>query len=220
MKDLSLWPIGNCQVSALVDNEAGFVWGCAPQVDGDPLFCSLLEPKNAGGEWRVALENQVSCEQSYLRNSPILVTRLTDASGGSAEIFDFCPRFEHSGRMYRPVAFVRIVRPGPRVRRGYGWRSARPPTGARRLPSGRADQPYPLPSEAPAASAHHEGPVSHVLEGRPSGSRKPLHSSSGPDEPFSGNVGHTLARRCFTRPPIIGANGCGALPSRSNGRRW
>ncbi len=44
MADLSLWPIGNCQVSALVDREAGFVWGCAPRVDGDPLFCSLLEP--------------------------------------------------------------------------------------------------------------------------------------------------------------------------------
>ena len=43
--DLSLWPIGNCQVSTLVDGEAGFVWGCAPRVDGDPLFCALLEPK-------------------------------------------------------------------------------------------------------------------------------------------------------------------------------
>ena len=45
MADLSLWPIGNCQVSALVDRAAGFVWACAPRVDGDPLFCSLLEPK-------------------------------------------------------------------------------------------------------------------------------------------------------------------------------
>jgi GH15 family glucan-1,4-alpha-glucosidase len=86
--DLDLWPIGNCQVSALVDREAGFVWGCAPRVDGDPLFCALLEPKeqgeNARGIWRLSLENQVSAEQSYLRNTPILSTRLTDAEGAVA----------------------------------------------------------------------------------------------------------------------------------------
>src|SRR5215210_36479 len=115
MADLSLWPIGNCQVSALVDREAGFVWGCAPRVDGDPLFCALLEPKGDTnrplGLWRLSIENQVSAEQYYLRNTPILSTRLTDADGAVAEIFDFCPRFHRSGRMYRPVAFVRIVRP-------------------------------------------------------------------------------------------------------------
>ena len=103
MADLSLWPIGNCQVSALVDGAAGFVWGCAPQVDGDPLFCALLSPKGEAelprGEWRLSLENQVSSETRYLRNTPILATRLTDADGGVAEVFDFCPRFERSGRM-------------------------------------------------------------------------------------------------------------------------
>src|SRR6185503_15194052 len=80
MSDLSLWPIGNCQVSALVDGAAGFVWGCAPQVDGDPLFCALLNPKGEAalprGEWRLSLENQVSAECRYLRNTPILATRL------------------------------------------------------------------------------------------------------------------------------------------------
>ncbi|MEA3033052.1 MAG: hypothetical protein QOH86_1068, partial [Sphingomonadales bacterium] len=115
MADLALWPIGNCQVSALIDSAGGFVWACQPRVDGDPLFCSLLDPKGDGdpprGEWRIAVENHVSVEQSYLRNTPILSTRLTDADGAVAEIFDFCPRFERSGRMYRPVAWVRIVRP-------------------------------------------------------------------------------------------------------------
>src|SRR3954468_24679008 len=75
MADLSLWPIGNCQVSALVDGEAGFVWGCAPRVDGDPLFCSLLGPAGQSalprGEWRIAVENQVAVEQFYLSNTPI-----------------------------------------------------------------------------------------------------------------------------------------------------
>ena len=66
MSNLDLWPIGNCQVSALVDREAGFVWGCQPRVDGDPLFCSLLDPEGEGedqrGVWRISLENQVSAE--------------------------------------------------------------------------------------------------------------------------------------------------------------
>ena len=58
-KSLTLWPIGNCQVSALVDEAAGMVWACQPQVDGDPLFCSLLDPKREAapglpaGEWRI-----------------------------------------------------------------------------------------------------------------------------------------------------------------------
>src|SRR3954447_25624041 len=97
MADLDLWPIGNCQVSALVDGAAGLAWACQPRVDGDPLFCSLLEPAGESplprGEWRISVENQVAAEQSYLRNTPILATRLTDADGGVAEIFDFCPRF-------------------------------------------------------------------------------------------------------------------------------
>jgi len=193
MRDLSLWPIGNCQVSVLVDGEAGFVWGCAPQVDGDPLFCSLLEPKSGGGEWRIALENQVSCEQRYLRNTPILVTRLTDAAGGVAEIFDFCPRFEGSGRMYRPVAFVRIVRPvtgAPRVRvelspaTQWGSKPAERTSGTNHVRFLLKPQPLRLTTDAP---------VSHVLEGRAFRLEKPLHFFLGPDEPFSGNVGHTLA---------------------------
>src|SRR3546814_3903933 len=82
-----------------------------------------MDPKGESpvprGEWRISVENQVKAEQWYLRNTPILVTRLTDDDGAAIEIFDFCPRFQRSGRMYRPVAFVRIMRPvagAPRVR--------------------------------------------------------------------------------------------------------
>ena len=77
MSDLNLWPIGNCQVSALIDSAAGLVWACAPQVDGDPLFCALLSPVGGEGrgEWRIEVEDQVRVEQNYLRNTPVLVTR-------------------------------------------------------------------------------------------------------------------------------------------------
>ena len=197
MSNLSLWPIGNCQVSALIDDAGGFVWGCAPRVDGDPLFCSLLEPKGESavprGEWRIALENQVSVEQRYLRNTPILVTRLTDADGGVAEIFDFCPRYQHSGRTYRPVAFARIVRPvagSPRVRvalnpaTNWGVKDAERTSGSNHIRYLLKPQPLRLTTDAP---------VGHVLESRFFRLEKPLHFFLGPDEPFSGNVGHTLA---------------------------
>ncbi|HEX8621876.1 MAG TPA: glycoside hydrolase family 15 protein [Allosphingosinicella sp.] len=197
MADLSLWPIGNCQVSALVDREAGFVWGCAPRVDGDPLFCSLLEPSGDSvlprGEWRISVENQVAAEQSYLRNTPILTTRLTDADGGVAEIFDFCPRFERSGRMYRPVAFVRIVRPlegAPRVRvrlnpaTGWGGRDAERTSGTNHIRYLVEQQPLRLTTDAP---------VGHLLDGRAFRLERNLHFFLGPDEPFVGHVGQTLA---------------------------
>jgi GH15 family glucan-1,4-alpha-glucosidase len=198
---LSLWPIGNCQVSALVDDSAGFVWGCQPRVDGDPLFCSLLDPKAVAsgeadlprGEWRISVENQVSAEQLYLRNTPILRTRLTDADGGVVEIFDFCPRFERSGRMYRPVAFTRIVRPvvgAPRIRVAinptvdWGNRDAERTSGTNHIRFLLKPQPLRLTTDAP---------VIHLLEGRSFRLERSLHFFLGPDEPFVGNVTEVLA---------------------------
>ena len=119
MTSLELWPIGNCQVSALIDRKGDYVWGCVPRVDGDPLFSSLLGgDHSAHGFWAIELEGCRTVEQSYERNTPILKTRKTDENGNSIEIIDFCPRFRRLGRAYRPVAFVRIVRPlegSPRI---------------------------------------------------------------------------------------------------------
>jgi GH15 family glucan-1,4-alpha-glucosidase len=197
MTSLDLWPIGNCQVSALVDDSAGLVWGCAPRVDGDPLFCSLLSPTGEAdiprGEWRLSLDNQVSAEQRYLRNTPILVTRLTDADGAAAEVYDFCPRFERNGRMYRPIAFARVVRPitgAPRLRValnpaiGWGASDAERTSGTNHVRYLLKPQPVRLTTDAP---------VGHVLESRHFRLEQPLHFFLGPDEPFVGNVGHTLA---------------------------
>ncbi len=195
MSNLNLWPIGNCQVSALVDGEAGLVWACQPRVDGDPLFCRLLEPRDAParGEWRIALENQVSAEPAYLKNTPILVTRLTDDAGGCCDVFDFCPRFERVGRMYRPVAFLRIVRPvagAPRIRvtltpaSGWGAHDAARTSGTNHIRFLTEPQPLRLTTDAP---------ILHLLEQRSFRLEKPLHFFLGPDEPFVGNVEQTLA---------------------------
>jgi hypothetical protein len=109
---LQLWPIGNCQVSGLIDERATLAWGCVPRVDGDPVFCALLNgDRQDDGVWRFELAGQVSASQEYVRNTPILVTRLEADDGSAVEIVDFCPRSQRSGRMFRPVAWCRIVRP-------------------------------------------------------------------------------------------------------------
>ena len=200
MTDLDLWPIGNCQVNALVDRAAGFIWACQPQVDGDPLFCGLLGPKAIEGadaplgEWRISLDDQISAHASYLKNTPILITRLRDARGGEAEVIDFCPRFERSGRMYRPVAFVRIVRPvsgSPRVRiginpaTGWGERAAERTNGTNHIRFLLEPQPLRVTTDAS---------VARLLDGKSFRLEKSLHFFLGPDEPFTGNVEQELAR--------------------------
>ncbi len=186
---LELWPIGNCQVSGLIDERAGLVWGCVPRVDGDPVFCALLNGERAdGGVWRFELEGQVSATQHYERNTPILVTRLEAEDGSAVEISDFSPRFERSGRMFRPVAFTRIVRPvagTPRLRvtlrpmRGYGEHVAETTNGTNHIRYLVGEQAMRLSTDAP---------VGYVLERRAYRVESDQHFYLGPDEPFWGNL--------------------------------
>ena len=112
MRDLELGLIGNCAFGALVDRHAEMVWACLPRFDGDPVFCSLLDPKGEGrGTFRVDLEGFTSSEQHYERNSAVLVTTLHDVRGGTVEVTDFAPRFKNFGRIFRPATLVRIIRP-------------------------------------------------------------------------------------------------------------
>ena len=194
MKSLNLWPIGNCQVSALVDDAAGMVWACQPQVDGDPLFCSLLDPKRdtppdlPAGEWRVLLKDQVSAEPSYLANTAILSTILTDKRGAKAQVIDFCPRFERRGRMYRPVSFVRLVRPvkgSPQVQialnpaTDFGASDAKHTNGTNHIRFLIEPQPLRLTTDAP---------IGRLIDGRSFRLERSLSFFLGPDEPFVGNV--------------------------------
>jgi GH15 family glucan-1,4-alpha-glucosidase len=110
---LDLGLIGNCQIGALLDVRGEIVWCCIPRFDGDPTFCSLLREHTAGGGHgycTIELVDQVMAEQSYLPNSAVLVTRLTDAGGGIVEITDFAPRFRQHGRMFTPMMLIRQVR--------------------------------------------------------------------------------------------------------------
>jgi len=187
--NLELWPIGNCQISGLVDRTGSIVWGCVPRVDGDPVFCSLLNGDDRSqGLWQFELEGQVSARQEYIRNTPNLVTTLTAEDGSEVEILDFCPRFERSGRMYRPVAYVRIVRPiagSPRITvrlkpmRDYGGEPAKRTNGTNHIRYLVGDQAIRLSTDAP---------VGYVLEERTFRIEQDTHFFLGPDEPFSGNL--------------------------------
>jgi GH15 family glucan-1,4-alpha-glucosidase len=193
--DLELWPIGNCQVSALVDRDGAVVWACVPRVDGDPVFCSLLNGDNRDtGIWRFELVGQVRATQEYIRNTPILVTRLEAEDGSAVEVLDFCPRYEGKGRMYRPVAISRIVRPvagSPRIRvvlrpmRDYGAALAETTHGSNHIRYLIGPQALRLSTDAP---------VGYVLEQRDFRVEQDMHFFLGPDEPFDGNLREEVRR--------------------------
>jgi GH15 family glucan-1,4-alpha-glucosidase len=115
MYDFSL--IGNCQISALIKQDTSIVWLCMPRPDSDPIFGKLLDPD--GGFFSISMDGPVHSEQSYRPNTAILESRLSTDDGQKISVTDFAPRFEQYGRMYRPAALMRIVKPEggrPRIR--------------------------------------------------------------------------------------------------------
>ena len=216
---LDLWPIGNCQVSALVDRSGRFVWGCTPRVDGDPAFCSLLDDKPPAGEgaygfWEIDLDGVVETTQSYLRNTPILVTRHTDAKGNAIEVIDFCPRFKRTGRMYRPVAFARIVRPvagAPRIRvrlrpaRNWGGAMADHTRGSNHIRYLVEESVLRLTTNAA---------VGWIEDERLFRVERPLHFFLGPDESFTADLVEAVLEEGEDPDPLAGPVGGRRLAGR------
>ena len=196
---LDLFPIGNCTASALVDRAGRFVWACAPRVDGDPFFSALLsggDPADAEaqGLWDIAVEDAVRTDQQYLRNTPVLRTVTTNRSGAGVEIIDFCPRYRHYGRIYRPLAFIRIVRPvwgAPRIRirlrptDDYGARACVQTVGSNHIRYVSREVTLRLTTDVP---------VGHIAAERTFRLEKPIAMFLGPDESFDGEVQGTCER--------------------------
>ena len=112
LDDLAM--IGNGQVAFLVDSCGSISWGCWPRLDGDPMFCSLLSGDPlfpTRGVFAIELMGQSRSDISYLRNTAIVESTLSDDRGGTVRVTDFCPRFRRYGRMFRPAMLVRIVEP-------------------------------------------------------------------------------------------------------------
>lgn len=189
LANLELWPVGNCQVSGLIDEGGALVWGCVPRVDGDPVFSALLNGEyRDAGIWRFELEGQTKASQRYIRNTPHLLTTLEAKDGSAIQILDFCPRYERSGRMYRPVAYVRIVRPisgNPRIKvvlkptKNYG-------AGITDTTHGTNHIRYLTGATALRLST--DAPVGYIQEGRTFRVESDTHFFLGPDEPFTGNL--------------------------------
>jgi len=121
LRDLAL--VGNGTIGALVDGDGRIGWCCFPRFDGDPTFCSLLRTDRRGdadfGHFSIEVENAERTEQEYVRNTPVLSTRVHDTSGGTVEIQDFAPRYRQYGRVFAPMMLVRQLRPlagNPRIR--------------------------------------------------------------------------------------------------------
>src|SRR5690606_1757929 len=132
--------------------------------------------------------------QSYLRNTPILSTEIEDANGAVVEIIDFCPRYFRSGRIYRPLSFVRLVRPvvgTPRVRvrlrpmANWGERKVETTRGSNHIRYVGGDTTMRLTTDAP---------VSHIEHERIFRLEEPLTLFLGPDESFEGDVSTAAAQ--------------------------
>jgi GH15 family glucan-1,4-alpha-glucosidase len=194
-QNLELFPIGNCAASALIDTQGRFVWACSPRVDGDPFFSALLGGENAEeGHWSIEVESAAQTRQSYLRNTPILRTEITDASGASLEIIDFCPRYRQFGRTYRPLSFVRMVRPlvgTPRIRVllrptvNYGEKAAATTVGSNHIRYVGGVTTLRMTTDAP---------VTHIHAERMFRLEEPIAMFLGPDEGFDSEVGGSAAR--------------------------
>jgi len=196
---LDLFPIGNCAASALIDRAGRYVWACAPRVDGDPTFCALLDGRDpadeaAQGLWAIDVEDAVEVKQAYLRNTPILRTEIRNADGAAVEILDFCPRYRHYSRQYRPLAFVRLVRPlagAPRIRvrlrpmMNYGERACYQTAGSNHIRYVGQETTLRLTTDCP---------VSHIQQERTFRLEKPLGFFLGPDEGLDADVDTVTGR--------------------------
>jgi GH15 family glucan-1,4-alpha-glucosidase len=198
-QSLELFPIGNCAASALIDEAGSFVWACAPRVDGDPFFSSLLGGRDATspdayGYWSVEVEGTAKVNQAYIRNTAVLITEVTDAGGAKLEIVDFSPRYRQFGRVYRPLAFVRIVRPlvgAPRIcirvrpTVNYGEKPADRTVGSNHIRYVGGPATLRLSTSVPP---------SHIVAERTFRLEGPVAMTLGPDEPFDSDIRATCER--------------------------
>ena len=196
---VDLFPIGNCAASALIDRSGRFLWACVPRVDGDPFFCALLGGRDPAEEdvqglWTVEVEGTTEIRQAYVRNTAILRTEVHTEDGAAVEILDFCPRYRHHGRQYRPLAYVRMVRPlagAPRVRvrlrpmMNYGERPCGRTAGSNHIRYIGAEATLRLTTDAS---------VGHILDERAFRLEEPFSMFLGPDEGLDGDVPSVTSR--------------------------
>ena len=110
MTQLDFALIGNCQISALLDKSANYVWCCMPRLDSPSIFAHLLGGED-GGFWSCQPEEEFTTTQRYLDNTNVVSTRFELRNGDKFEVLDFAPRFFFKDYFFRPPQLVRIIRP-------------------------------------------------------------------------------------------------------------
>ncbi len=103
--------IGDLHTVALVGNNGSIDWCCLPRFDSPSVFGALLDAEKAGF-FRIspADMSSVKCQQLYLPETNILLTRFLSVDG-VAEITDFMPIKEvgtaqHQHKLIRSVSMV------------------------------------------------------------------------------------------------------------------
>jgi GH15 family glucan-1,4-alpha-glucosidase len=193
---LDLAIIGNGRTAALVDPTGRLVWWCYPRFDGDPIFCRLLSGDEEKGFSDVVLDQMVSHQSEYQRNTAIVTTTLTDSRGGAVRITDFAPRYANFGRMYRPPQLVRMIEPVaglPRITirlrptHSYGMPITQRSPGSNHIRYWAKDTIIRLTTDAPISYIESEAPF--VLN-------RSVNLVLGNDEPFPSELATTCREFC------------------------
>jgi len=198
MSSLDLAVIGNCMSAALIDRRAQVVWGCLPRFDSDPAFCALLDGDEVGngkpsrrGVFSIELEGMTKCEQRYIDNTAVLVSRISDDHGNAIEITDFAPRFRHYDRVFRQPGLVRRVHPvsgRPRIRVRlsplFEWGSLEPQVT-------RGSNHMRFVGAAEALRLTTDASISYIAEERSFALDRTVSFIFGPDEPLRASIDDT-----------------------------
>jgi GH15 family glucan-1,4-alpha-glucosidase len=182
---LDLAVIGNSNIAALVDKTGRIVWSCWPRIDGDPVFCALVDGDAPdAGFFSVGFDEEATTAQAYVRNTAVVRTVVTAASGASFAITDFAPRFRQFGRTYRPSMLIRRIEPlegvcrirvRVRPRMGYGRHTATPIPGSNHIR---------YVTDAGAIRLTTDAPVSYIVGESAFVLSRPLNFILHPDESF------------------------------------
>jgi len=81
--------IGDLHTVALVGKDGSIDWCCFPHFDSPSLFGALLDERR-GGRFRIAPRDDGRCQQLYLPETNVLLTRFLH-DDGVAELTDFMP---------------------------------------------------------------------------------------------------------------------------------
>lgn len=176
---LDLAIIGNSNIAALIDSRGTITWACWPHIDGDPIFCSLVDGSHpASGFFSIGFDDGSTAKQSYERNTAVVQTIVTSESGAAFSITDFVPRFHQHGRIFRPPMIVRRVEPleglcrirvRVRPRMEYGMQTPTPVVGSNHIRFTSGSGTVRLTTDAPVSYVASESafvlshPVSFVI---------------------------------------------------------